>query len=152
MGLKQIMRALTSLKHWCVFELFRQIIYSHTHTYIYIYEVHTISFQNFFICAIKIVVDSWKFSMLLLYILWPTNFYDFRFKWTATAEIGMHPTKDWLAQLLNFKNAIWSLEERYAIKLCFKLGKIPQKRMQCFRLLLEHLAWIEWHKRFKEGR
>ena len=24
---------------------------------------------------------------------------------------------------MNFKNAIWNLEERYAIKLCFKLGK-----------------------------
>ena len=34
-------------------------------------------------------------------------------------------------------------EEQYAIKLCFKLEKMPQKRMQCFRLLLEHLAWIE---------
>ena len=35
-------------------------------------------------------------------------------------------------------------EERYAIKFCFKLGrKIPQKRMEYFRLLLEHLAWIE---------
>ena len=30
----------------------------------------------------------------------------------------------------------------------------PQKRMECFRLLLEHLASSEheWHKRFKEGR
>ena len=36
-----------------------------------------------------------------------------------------------------------TLEDRYAIKFCFKLGKIPQKRMECFRLLLEHLAWIE---------
>ena len=36
-----------------------------------------------------------------------------------------------------------TLEERKAIKLCFKLGKIPQKRMKCFRLLLDHLAWIE---------
>ena len=34
------------------------------------YEVHTISFQTFFVWAFKIVVDSWKFSMLLLYILW----------------------------------------------------------------------------------
>ena len=34
------------------------------------YEVHTISFQIFFRMGIKIVVDSWKFSMLLLYILW----------------------------------------------------------------------------------
>ena len=37
-----------------------------------------------------------------------------------------------------------TLEERYAIKLCFKLGKnATEKRMECFRLLLEHLAWIE---------
>ena len=35
------------------------------------------------------------------------------------------------------------LEERYDIKLCFKLGKMPQKCLECFRLLLEHLAWIE---------
>ena len=33
-----------------------------------------------------------------------------------------------------------TLEERHAIKFCFKLGKMPQKRMECFRLLLEHLA------------
>ena len=36
-----------------------------------------------------------------------------------------------------------TLEEWYAIKFCFKLGKMPEKRMECFRLLLEHLAWIE---------
>ena len=37
-----------------------------------------------------------------------------------------------------------TLEERYAIKLCFKLGKMmPQKRMECWRLLFDHLAWIE---------
>ena len=36
-----------------------------------------------------------------------------------------------------------TLEEWYAIKFCFKLGKMPQKRMKCFRLLLEHLAWLE---------
>ena len=52
-----------------------------------------------------------------------TNFYDFRCKGTATAEIGIHPTKASLSQLLNFKNAIWTLEERYAIKFCVKLGK-----------------------------
>ena len=37
-----------------------------------------------------------------------------------------------------------TLEERYAIKFCFKTWKkVPQKRMECFRLLLENLAWIE---------
>ena len=35
------------------------------------------------------------------------------------------------------------VEEGYAIKFCFKLGKMPQKRIECFRLLFEHLAWIE---------
>ena len=34
---------------------------------------------------------------------------------------------------------------------------MPQKRMECFRLLFDHLAWIEhqfleWDKRFKEAR
>ena len=77
-------------------------------------------------------------------IRWLTNFYDFSFKWTATAAIGIHPTKASLSQLVNFKNAIWTLEEWYAIKFCFKLGKmLPQKCMECFRLLFNHLAWIE---------
>ena len=34
-----------------------------------IYMVYSISFQTFFIQAFKIIVDSWKFSMLLLYVL-----------------------------------------------------------------------------------
>ena len=35
---------------------------------------------------------------------------------------------------------------------------MPEKRMECFRLLFDHLARMnrasvfEWHKRFKEGR
>ena len=33
-----------------------------------------------------------------------------------------------------------TLEERYSI---LNLEKMQQKRMECFRLLLEHLAWIE---------
>ena len=36
-----------------------------------------------------------------------------------------------------------TFEEWYAIKFCFKVGKMPQKRMECFRLLLDYLAWIE---------
>ena len=71
------------------------------------------------------------------HILW------FQVQRIATEGIGVHPTKAWLGQLVNFKNAIWHLEERYAIKFCFKLGKMPQKPMECFRLLSEHLAWIK---------
>ena len=36
-----------------------------------------------------------------------------------------------------------TLEDRYAIKFCLKLGKMPHERTECFRLLLDHLAWIE---------
>ena len=48
-------------------------------------------------------------------------------------------------------------EERYAIRLCFKLGKMPQKRKECFRLLfgascMNRASVFEWHKKFKEGK
>ena len=95
-------------------------IYTHTqiHTslslslyiYIYIYICGAFNkFPDFFVQALKIDVDSWIFSMFLTYQLmrWLTNFYDFRFKWTATAAIGIHPTKAWLTHRVNFKNAIW---------------------------------------------
>ena len=36
-----------------------------------------------------------------------------------------------------------TLEEQYVMIFCFKLGKMQEKRMECFSLLLEHLAWIE---------
>ena len=54
---------------------------------------------------------------------WLTHFYDFRFQSTATAVIGIHPTKAWLSQVVNFKNSISTLEEWYVIKFYFKLGK-----------------------------
>ena len=44
-----------------------------------------------------------------------------------------------------------TLEERYAIKFCFKIGKMPQKR--AFGAFCMNQASIfEWHKRFKKGR
>ena len=78
---------------------------------------------------------------------WLTNFYDFRFKWTATAGIGIHPTKAWLSLLVNFKNAIWTwghFRRTIYNKIVFlNLEKMSQKCMECFRLLLEHLTWIK---------
>ena len=72
-----------------------------------------------------------------------TNFYDFRFKGTPTEAIGIHPTKAWLSQLVNFKNAIWHFRRTICNKIVLNLEKMPQKRMECFRLLFDHLAWIE---------
>ena len=75
-----------------------------------------------------------------------TNFYEFRFrfKWTATAAIGIHPTKTWLSQLVNFNNAIWHFIRTICNKISvLNFEKMPQKCMECFRLHLEHIAWIE---------
>ena len=86
--------------------------------------------------------------MLLLYILWDD--------WPIFMISG---SKEQLQQELEYTllkpecHRWWiskmqagcedTLEEWYAIKFCFKLGKMPQKRMECLRLLLEHLAWIK---------
>ena len=81
-----------------------------------------------------------------------TNFYDFSFKWTATAPIGIHPSKAWLSQMVNFKNAVWTpghFRRTICNKLVLKLEKMPKKRMECFRLLFNHLPWIE--HRFLSG-
>ena len=82
---------------------------------------------------------------------WLTNFYDFRFQWTATAAIGIHPTKAWLSQLVNFKNAIWTWGH-FRRTICHKilflnLEKMPQK-VSC----MNRASVFEWHKRFMEGR
>ena len=74
---------------------------------------------------------------------WLINFYDFSFKWTATAGIRIHPTKAWLSQLVNFKNPIWHFRRTIRNKIVLNLEKMPQRRMECFRLLFDHLAWIE---------
>ena len=43
-----------------------------------------------------------------------------------------------------------TLEERYAIKLCFKLGK--NDASETFRpSCMNQASFFEWHKRFKEG-
>ena len=89
-----------------------------------------------------------------------TNFYDFRFKRTATAAIGIHLTKDWLSQLVDFKNAIWTwghFRRTIDNKIIFKLGKNatemygmlqPAFQPSCMNRALV----FEWHKGFKEGR
>ena len=117
--------------------------------YIYIYICGV--FNNFSVVSCTGILNCHRLLKILYVIAihlmrWLTNFFDFRFKWTATAAIGMHSTKPWMAQLVNFKMQSGredTLEERYAIKLCFNLEKMPQKRMEFFSLLLEHLAWIK---------
>ena len=86
-----------------------------------------------------------QYVIAIHHMRWLSYFYDFRFNWTAIAGIGIHPPADyhswWISKLQSGRED--TLEEQYAIKLRFKPGKIPQKRMECFRLLFDQLAWIE---------
>ena len=85
---------------------------------------------------------------------WLTNLYDFRFKWTATTAIGIHPTKAWLSQLVSFKNAIWHFKITIYNKLCFKLGKNATEMCGILQTAfgascMNRASVFEWHKRFK---
>ena len=88
----------------------------------------SISFQIFFVQAFKIFRDSWKFSMLLLYLWddWPifmiagsNEQLQQQFEYTLLKP-DCHSW--WISKMLSGLED--TLEEQYAIKLCFKLGKI----------------------------
>ena len=105
-------------------------------------------FPDFFIQAFKIVVDSWKFTMLLLYILWDD--------WPSFMISGSNEQLQQEFEYTLLKSDCYSwwiskmqserednLEERYTIKFCFKLGKNATETYGILQKVLEHLAWIE---------
>ena len=119
----------------------------------------SISFQTFFLQAFTIVVDSWKFSMVLLYILWDD--------WPIFIISGLNEQlqQDLEYTLLKTDCHSWWIskmqsgreEERYAIKFCFKLGKNATETygmlQTAFRpSCMNRASVFEWHKRFKEDR
>ena len=91
---------------------------------------------------------------------WLTNFYNFRFKWLATTAIGIHPTKAWLSQLVNFKNATWTwgqFRRTICNKILFRLGKNATETYEMLQTAfrpscINRASVFECHKRFKEGR
>ena len=59
--------------------------------------------------------------------------------------------------MVNFKNVIWTLEERYAIKFYSKLGKDATETYGMLQTAfgascMNGASAFEWHKRFKEGK
>ena len=87
-------------------------------------------FPDFFVHTFKIVVDTWKFTMLLLYIIcddWPI------FMISASNERLQQQLEYTLLKpdchswwILKMQSGCEdTLEEQYAIKFCFKLRKNP---------------------------
>ena len=124
--------------------------------------VYSISFQTFFVQAFKIVIDSWKFSILLLYILWDD--------WPTFMISGSNEQLQQQLEYTQLKSDCHSwwiskmqsghedtLEERYAIKFYFKLGKNATEMygmlQTAFRpSCMNRASVFGWHKRFKESR
>ena len=77
---------------------------------------------------------------------WLTNFYDFSFKWIATAEIRIHPTKVWLSQLVNFKNAIWHFRRTWK-----KCHRNAWNASDCFSTILHQFLSGIRHSRKAEN-
>ena len=110
----------------------------------------------------KIIVDTWKFSMLLLYILWDdwpifmiSDSKEQLQQQLENALLKPDCHSSWISKMQSGRED--TLEERYAIKFCFKLGKNSTEtygnlqtsfRPSCMNLV----SVFEWHKRFKEGR
>ena len=117
---------------------------------------------DFFCTGIKIIIDSWKFSMLLLYMLWDD--WPF-FMISGSNELLQQQLKYtqlkpdcyswWIPKMQSGRKD--TLEERYATKFRLKLGKNAIKMNGMCQTAsgascLKRASVFEWHKRFKEGR
>ena len=124
--------------------------------------MYTISSQTFFVWAFKIVEDSWKFTMLLLYILWDdwpifmisgsTKQLQQQLEYTLLKP-DCH--RWWISKMQSGRKG--TLEERCAIKFCFKFGKNTRETYGILQTAfgascMNRASVFEWHKRFKEGR
>ena len=100
--------------------------------------------------------------MLLLYILWDDRpifrISDSNEQLQQQLEYTLlkpHCHSWWISKMQSGLED--TLEERYAIKFCFKLGKNHTETygmlQTAFRPSCMNRAWVsEWHKRFKEAR
>ena len=131
-------------------------IYIYKSCDIYVHVVLSISFQTFIVHSWK----TWKFSMLLLYILWDD--------WPIFMISGSNEQLQqqleytllkpdchswWISKMQSGRHD--TLEERYSIKFCFKLGKNATETHGMLQTAFQpscmnRASVFEWHKRFKE--
>ena len=116
----------------------------------------------FFVQAFKIAKDSWKFIMLLLYNLWN----DWPIFMISASNEQLQQELEYTLQKPDCHSR-WiskmqpgredTLEEWYAIKFCFKLGKNARETygmlQTAFRpSCMTRASVFEWQKRFNKGR
>ena len=110
-------------------------------------------FLDFLVRAFKIVGDSWKFTMLLLYILWD----DWPIFMISDSNEQLQQQLEytllkpdchswWISKMQSGRQD--TLEERYAVKFCFKLGKKCQRNVwnasDYFSTILHELSISFW--------
>ena len=119
-------------------------------------------FPDNFVQTFKIVVDSLKFTILLIYILWD----DWPIFMISCSNEQLQQQLEytllkpdchrwWLSKMQS--ECEDTLEERYAIKFCFKLGKNATETygvlLAAFRpSCMNRASVFQWHKRFKEAK
>ena len=107
-------------------------------------------------------MDTWKFSILLLYILWD----DWPIFMISASNEQLQQELEytllkpdchswWISKMQSRHEDI--LEERYAIKFCFKLEKNATEMYGMLQTAfgqscMNQTSVFKWHKRFKEGR
>ena len=131
--------------------------------YIYIYIRGAFNnFLDFFVWAFRIVEASSKFSMLLQYIFWD----DWPIFMISGSNEQLQPELEynllkpgchswWVSKIQSGRED--TLEERYAIKFCFKLLKNATETYGMLQTAfgascMNRASIFEWHKRFKDGR
>ena len=111
---------------------------------------------------LKFFVNSWKLGMLLLYTLWDDC--PIFMIWRSNEQLQqqleytlLNPDchRWWISKMQSEHED--TLEERYAIKFCFKLGKNATETYEMLQTALwpscmNRASVFEWHKRFKESR
>ena len=132
--------------------------------FVFLFSVHVRGAFNklpdFFIQAFKIAGDSWKFTMLLLYILWDDGPIFMISGSNQQLQQQLEYTLPechswWILKMQSGRED--TLEERYAIKFCFKLGENATETYEMLQTdfgasCMNRASVFEWHKRFKEGR
>ena len=118
--------------------------------------MHTIYFQTFFVWTFEIFVDSWKFGIAIRWDDW-SIFMISGFNQQLQQQLEytlLNPDCHswWISKMQSD-----TLDERYAIKFCFKLGKNATEMYGMLQTAFPPscMNWasvFEWHKRFKEGK